>query len=160
MSTSNGNRQDLPAWMQIVDEDAFYNAPAASSPEADAASPAGPPPTAPASAQATEASSGEAQTASPPQDASLLQKLRVALGDSAQLPALHPDHQPVAVGTVRADLNRQLEKAVAVLNTRYAQAVSKPLVLEFAVRRTLRDLQQHDTGSALVQWLDAELPQQ
>ncbi|MFP4228731.1 MAG: hypothetical protein ACLFTE_07890 [Salinivenus sp.] len=165
MPTSNGSPQDLPAWMQIVDEDVFYNAPSSSSPEEEAASPAGPPASSPGTQAAgtqanTSAPSDADATASRTGDASLLQKLRVALGDAAQIPDLKPDQQPVPAGSIRADLNRQLEQAVAVLNTRYAHTVSKPLVLEFALRQTLLDLQKHDTGSALVQWLDAELPQQ
>ena len=47
MTASHEPEPDVPTWMQAVDREAFYNADPSSSPEEDAASPAGPPPDAP-----------------------------------------------------------------------------------------------------------------
>jgi hypothetical protein len=144
----------------MVDREAFYNADPASSPEEDAASPAGPP-TSPQEEEEPPASSASAPspTSSAPSEPSLSQKLRLALDDAGQLPDLRPELQPVSIGAVRADLHRPLEQAVAVLNTRYTAPVSQQLIVEFALRRTLRNLQEHDVESALVRWLDTALPQ-
>lgn len=149
--------------MQAVDADTLYTADPASSPEEDASSPPGPPPdpssgTSPAPS-APEARPSEASPEHSPGTPSLSKKLRLALNQES-LPELNPSLQPVSVGTVRADLKRQLDQAVAVLDTRYAHPVSKSLLLEFALRRTLLNLQERDTDSALVQWLDSELPRQ
>lgn len=157
-SPPNGTDQDLPSWMQMVDRDAFYNADSTSSPEEDAASPAGPP-TSPHDDEGRPDSSASAPapTRSAPSEPSLPQKLRLALNDAEELPELRPELQPVSIGAVRADLHQHLEQAVAVLNTRYTAPVSQQLLVEFALRRTLRNLQEHDVDSALVQWLDTAL---
>ena len=75
------------------------------------------------------------------------------------LPQPDPELQPKIVGRVRADLNRQLEDAVSVLNARYAEEITKSLVLEFVLWRTLLDLREQEEDSPLVQWLDSVLPQ-
>lgn len=169
---------EIPNWMQSVDREAFYNADPSASPEEDAASPAGPPvapsngsakapassaseteaaaPSGPPSSSATREAT-ESSTSASPSAPSLSQKLHLALGDTEELPVPNPALQPVSAGSVRADLKRHLEQAVAVLSTRYTSVVSTSLVLEFALHRTLLELQDHDTDSALVEWLDTKL---
>ncbi len=163
--------------MQSVDREAFYNADPSASPEEDAASPAGPPAApsngssepSPSSASEMEgapdpsdpsASSAPGATASrpaAPSASSLSQKLHLSLGDTEQLPTPSPALQPVSAGAIRADLKRHLEQAATVVSTRYTSAVSSSLVLEYALHRTLLDLQENDADSALVEWLDAKL---
>jgi hypothetical protein len=81
------------------------------------------------------------------------------MADPSDLPEPDPALQPTPVGSVRADLAQQLEKAVSVLGTRYTTSLSKSLLLEFALQRTLRELRTQGEESALVQWLDSVLPQ-
>ncbi|WP_103028924.1 hypothetical protein [Salinibacter altiplanensis] len=140
----------VPGWMKAVDRDMVYSAsptdateqattPSPPSPGREEALPRG-------SAAATEASS-------------LDQKLALSMADPSELPEPNPALQPVPAGSVRADLFRQLEKAVSVLGSRYTATVSKSLLLEFALQRTLLELRTQDNESALVQWLDSVLPQ-
>uniref|UniRef100_UPI000C9F8185 hypothetical protein n=1 Tax=Salinibacter altiplanensis TaxID=1803181 RepID=UPI000C9F8185 len=98
-------------------------------------------------------------SAAPTEASSLDQKLALSMADPSELPEPNPALQPVPAGSVRADLFRQLEKAVSVLGSRYTATVSKSLLLEFALQRTLLELRTQDNESALVQWLDSVLPQ-
>ena len=177
MPASHEFDQKIPAWMQAVDREAFYNADPSASPEEDAASPAGPPAASsngstdsgPSSSSGTESAppssspspSSAPETKGPPATSppasSLSQKLHLALGDTEQLPDLDPALQPVSAGSIRADLKRHLKQAVTVVSTRYTSVVSTSLVLEFALHRTLVDLQNNDADSALVEWLDTQL---
>jgi len=145
--TENGT-ESLPAWMQAIDEDTLYNA----DPNPDASHEADAPPPEYCQPQAT---SGMPDASS---DSSLSQKLSLSMGASSDLPDLDPNLQPIPAGYVRADLERRLRKAVAVLQTRYTGEVSKHLVLEFALRHMLQDLHEQEEESALVRWLDSALP--
>ena len=176
-TVSPESESEIPNWMQAVDREAFYNADPSASPEEDAASPAGPPAassngstdggassssgtaSASRSGSPSPSSAPEAKgpSASSPPASSLSQKLHLTLGDTEQLPDLDPALQPVSAGSIRADLKRHLEQAVAVVSTRYTSVVSPSLVLEFALHRTLADLQNNDADSALVEWLDTKL---
>lgn len=59
----------------------------------------------------------------------------------------------------RADLDKQLEKAVSVLASRYDTDLPRSLVLEFTLQRTLVQLHEQGDESPLVEWLDSVLPQ-
>jgi len=96
----------------------------------------------------------EDKTTNPP-DMSLDRKLSVSMDDPSGLPEPNPDLQPESLGYVRADLNRQLEKAVSVLNTRYESELSKSFFLDVALRQILIDLHMHGEDSTLVVWLDS-----
>lgn len=152
-SSKNGGGDGVPAWMQTVNEDTFYNADPAEEDEEETSSVSSSPSPPPA---ASDRSSAE--TNADGNSESLHTKLSISMGSPSEIPEPDPDLQPEVVGHVRADLNRQLEKAVAVLETRYAKGLSKSLLIEFALRRMLLDLQEQDEGSALVQWLDSVLP--
>ena len=153
MSTSSSplNGDDAtPGWMKEVDQDMAYDAApapdAGPSPRA-AAPPSGIPDEAPVEADAhAEASS-------------LDRKLALSMADPSDLSEPDPSLQPIPVGSVRADLSRQLEKAVSVLDSRYAATVSRSLLLEFALQRTLLELRTEGDESTLVQWLDSMLSQ-
>jgi len=140
----------VPGWMKAVDRDMAYDA---TPPDATEQATQSPPP------------SPEPQV-DPPREAeshanasSLDQKLALSMADPSELPEPDPSLQPVSVGSVRADLSRQLEKAVSVLGSRYAATVSRSLLLEFALQRTLLELRTEGDESALVQWLDSVLSQ-
>lgn len=148
---SNGKGQ-TPVWMQTVDEDTFYNAQTADEGNAD-----------------TSTSSTEAPTDPPPKNSSadspdisetssFDKNLALSMAEPTDIPEPSPDLQPTPVGHVRADLDKQLEKAVSVLATRYASGFSRSLVLEYALQRTLVNLREDGDDSALVQWLDSVLP--
>jgi len=148
----NGNRQ-IPAWMQAVDKDACYDAD--SSDDADTA-PSALSPTEPSSAPAPSNPSPLAENSGA---FSLDEKLALSVAEPTDIPEPDPDLQPTPVGHVRADLDKQLEKALSVLATRYASEFSRSLVLEYALRRVLLSLRQDGADSALVRWLDSVLPQ-
>lgn len=148
---SNG-KGETPAWMQTVDEDTFYNAQATDETSADTSpsspdGPTAPPPNNP--------SSGSPEISG---TSSFDENLALSMAEPADIPEPNPDLQPTPVGHVRADLDRQLEKAVSVLATRYASEFSRSLVLEYALQRTLVSLRQKGDDSALVRWLDSVLP--
>lgn len=150
--TPNGNGQ-TPAWMQTVDEDTFYNA--------ESTDEAGSDPSVRSSTEApTDPSSNNSSSAPPgiPGTSSLDEDLALSMAEPSNIPKPHPDLQPTPVGHVRADLDRQLEKAVSVLATRYATEFSKSLLLEYALQRTLLNLREDGPDSELVQWLDSVLP--
>jgi len=155
-ASQNGD-ESLPAWMQSVNEATFYNAKAG--PSSDGTGPTQRPQNLrgghsdrPASGTSDDGGSGLSQ-------ARFSETLRLSMEDPSNLPDLDPETQPTPAGPVRADLERQLRKAVAVLQTRYLQGVSKSVVLEFALRSVLVDLWEEKNNSALVQWLDSALPQ-
>lgn len=156
MSTSSSslNGDDgIPGWMKEVDRDMAYDA-------ADPAPDAGPSPraAAPPSGIPDETPDETPAEADAYAEASSLdQKLALSMADPSDLPEPEPSLQPVPVGSVRADLSRQLEKAVSVLDSRYAATVSRSLLLEFALQRTLLELRTEGDESALVQWLDSML---
>jgi hypothetical protein len=137
--------------MKAVDRDMVYDA-APSDPREPESQPVSA-----ASRRAEEAPSRDATT--PTKASSLDQKLALSMADPSDLPEPDPALQPTPVGSVRADLAQQLEKAVSVLGTRYTTSLSKSLLLEFALQRTLRELRTQGEESALVQWLDSVLPQ-
>lgn len=152
-SAKNGGGDGIPAWMKTVNEETFYNARPADDEEEE-------PPSAPSSSSAAPAASDRpsVETAADGSSESLHQKLSISMGTPLEIPEPDPDSQPEIVGHVRADLNQRLEKAVAVLETRYTKGLSKSLLIEFALRQMLLDLQEQDEGSALVRWLDSILP--
>lgn len=152
-STPNGGGDRIPPWMKTVSEESLYNAPPADDEEGTAADPSPSPPNSPSPERAPAAPNTKGHRES------LQKKLSISMGFPSEIPEPNPDLQPEMVGHVRADLNRQLEKAVSVLNSRYVKGPSKSLLIEFALRRTLLDLQEQDEESALVQWLDSVLPQ-
>ncbi|WP_103018958.1 hypothetical protein [Salinibacter altiplanensis] len=140
----------VPGWMKAVDRDMVYSA----SPTDATEQATTPPPPSPGREEALSRGS-----AAPTEASSLDQKLALSMADPSELPEPNPALQPVPAGSVRADLFRQLEKAVSVLGSRYTATVSKSLLLEFALQRTLLELRTQDNESALVQWLDSVLPQ-
>lgn len=148
---SNGKGQ-IPAWMQSVEEDTFYNAETTEEASVDS------------SAASTDGSSDAPQqnpfsgTSERSAPSSFDENVALSMAEPADIPTPDPDLQPTPVGRVRADLDRQLEKAMSVLTTRYASGVSRSLVLEYALQRTLVNLRREGDGSALVQWLDSVLP--
>jgi hypothetical protein len=139
----------IPGWMKAVDRDMVYDAAPSDSAKHD------PQPVTAASRRPSPPS----HDSTPPAEASSLdQKLALSMADPSDLPKPDPALQPTPVGSVRADLAQQLEKAVSVLGTRYTTDLSKSLLLEFALQRTLRELRTQGEESALVQWLDSVLP--
>lgn len=147
VNTSNGTDQ-IPTWMKTVDKEALYNA------EDSDASEETPP-------VEDFASSPDAPSpnASPNGDSSSLgQELALAMTDPSDIPTPDPDLQPTPVGHVRTDLDKQLEKAVSVLASRYESDLPRSLILEFALQRTLVQLREQGDESPLVKWLDSELP--
>ncbi|MFB6232288.1 MAG: hypothetical protein ABEL04_14155 [Salinibacter sp.] len=105
---------------------------------------------------------------SPPADASedqgtevskmpLHRKLSMSMGDPSGLPEPNPDLQPEVLGYVRAGLNKRVEEAVSVLDTRYGSGFSKSLLLDVALRQILTDLHTHGEDCTLVLWLDSIL---
>lgn len=156
-STQNGGGEDVPSWMKTVNEETFYNAHPSDDTDDEPSRGSAPSP----SPDVAPPSPDSSQDPTVPEDNEkpLRKKLSLSMGAPSELPQPDPDLQPEIVGHVRADLNRQLESAVSVLNTRYAENITKSLVLEFALRQTLLNLQEQDENSSLVQWLDSVLPQ-
>ena len=140
----------VPGWMKAVDRTMAYDAPHPDATEQATQSPL------PSPGTQTESSREPAPHAA---SSSLDRKLALSMADPSELPEPNPSLQPVSVGSVRADLSRQLEKAVSVLDARYATTVSRSLLLEFALQRTLLALRTEGDESALVQWLDSVLSQ-
>jgi len=136
----------VPAWMKTVDKKMLYNA------EESDASEEEPPADAPASPLPDDASVDV-------DSSSLRQELALVMTDPSDIPTPDPDLQPTPVGHVRADLDKQLEKAVSVLASRYGTDLPRSLVLEYALQQTLVQLREQGDASPLVQWLDSELPQ-
>lgn len=147
-SSVNGDGH-IPSWMKTVDEDTLYNAEPTEAAEEETTSSA-PPPSSPPNDQSSEAPS--------PDESALRKDLALSMAAPSDIPAPDPDLQPTPVGRVRADLDKQLEKAVSVLSTRYAADLSRTLILEFALRQTLFNLREHGEKSVVVQWLDSILP--
>jgi len=141
----------IPGWMKAVDRDMVYDAPSSAPTEQ------GPQPVTTAT-QTPKASSPDSTPSEPSEASSLNQKLALSMADPSDLPEPDPALQPTPAGPVRADLVQQLEKAVSVLGTRYTTDLSRSLLLEFALQRTLRELRTQGEDSALVQWLDSVLP--
>ena len=152
VNTSNGGGP-IPAWMKTVDEETLYDAESTDGAE-------GRPPEK-ASAESPAVSSADDANPDDPSIASdatsLGQELALSMADPSDMPTPDPDLQPTPVGRVRADLDRQLTKAVSVLSARYEADLSRSLLLEFSLRRTLLQLREQGEESTLVQWLDAEL---
>lgn len=148
MNGPNGKGR-IPTWMQTVDKETLYDAEPTDASEKDA----------PAEASAPS-SPGDASIGSPSHDdsPSLSQKLALSMADPSDIPRPDPDLQPTPVGHVRADLDKQLEKAVSVLASRYDTDLPRSLILEFALQRTLVQLREQGDESPLVQWLDSVLP--
>lgn len=145
MNSPNGKGR-IPTWMQTVDKETLYNAePTDASEEGAPAEPSAPSPPDDASVGADSSS--------------LSQELALSMADPSGIPRPDPDLQPTPVGHVRADLDKQLEKAVSVLASRYDAAPPRSLILEFALQRTLVQLREQGDESPLVQWLDSVLPQ-
>jgi len=147
VNTSNGTDQ-IPSWMKTVDKETLYNA---EDPDASEETPP----------VEDFASSPDAPSpsASPNGDSSSLgQELALAMTDPSDIPTPDPDLQPTPVGHVRTDLDKQLEKAVSVLASRYESDLPRSLILEFALQRTLVQLREQGEESPLVEWLDSELP--
>jgi len=145
MTVNNSNGTDrIPAWMRAVDKETLYNAEAPdASEESPSSSPEPPSPSA--------STNGDSS--------SLGQELALVMTDPSDIPTPDPDLQPTPVGQVRADLDRQLEKAVSVLASRYESDLPRSLVLEFALQRTLVQLREQGDESPLVEWLDSVLSQ-
>lgn len=136
-----------PAWMKTVDEKMLYDA------EESAPSEAGSevlPSPSPDDRSAGSPSHGES--------APLNQKLALSMAEPSDIPTPDPNLQPTPVGHVRADLDKQLEKAVSVLASRYDTDLPRSLVLEFALQRTLVEVRKQGEESPLVKWLDSVLP--
>lgn len=152
-SPSSSNGEDIPPWMKSVSKDSLYDV---KDEEVSEKTPPKHPSTAeeatssPENLSATASSSGNSS--------SLRRELALSMEDPSDIPTPDPDLQPTAVGSVRADLARQLKKALAVLQSRYETEISQSLLLEFALQRTLRSLREDGDESELVQWLDSELP--
>ncbi len=148
MNGPNGKGR-IPTWMQTVDKETLYDAEPTDASEKDA----------PAEASAPSPP-GDASIGSPSHDdsPSLSQKLALSMADPSDIPRPDPDLQPTPVGHVRADLDKQLEKAVSVLASRYDTDLPRSLILEFALQRTLVQLREQGDESPLVQWLDSVLP--
>ena len=152
VNTSNGGGP-IPAWMKTVDEETLYDA--ESTDEAEGRPPEKVSAESPAVSSADDANPDDTSTAG---DAtSLDQELALSMANPSDMPTPDPDLQPMPVGHVRADLDRQLTKAMSVLSSRYEADLSRSLLLEFSLRRTLLKLREQGEESALVQWLDAEL---
>ena len=138
----------IPGWMKAVDRDMVYDA-------------APPDPTEHESQPVPDASRGPEEpsrnSVSPTEASSLNQKLALSMADPSDLPTPDPALQPTPVGHVRADLDKQLEKAVSVLASRYDTDLPRSLVLEFTLQRTLVQLREQGDESPLVQWLDSVL---
>lgn len=152
MSTSanNLNGEDpAPPWMKAVDEKMLYDTGRSDTAEEETSAKVqdSPPPENPS-----------AGSPSPDGSSRLRQELALSMADPSDIPAPNPDLLPTPAGHVRADLNRQLEKAVSVLASRYATDFSRSLVLEFALQRTLLALRKHGEESEFVKWLDSVLP--
>ena len=142
MPVNNSNGTDrIPTWMRAVDKETLYNAEA---PDASEEPPASPEPPSPSASTNGDSSS-------------LGQELALVMTDPSDIPTPDPDLQPTPVGHVRADLDRQLEKAVSVLASRYESDLPRSLVLEFALQRTLVQLREQGDESPLVEWLDSVL---
>ena len=136
----------VPPWMKTVDKKMLYNAEEADAPEEEARADTSAPPL-------PDDASVDADSSS------LIQELALVMTDPSDIPTPDPDLQPTPVGHVRADLDKQLEKAISVLASRYDTDLPRSLVLEFALRRTLVQVREQGDESPLVQWLDSELPQ-
>lgn len=155
---SEGNGQ-IPAWMQTVDEETFYNAGTNDEASTDSASSSTAPPTDSRPQDPSARPQAPSSNASQLSDGSSLKKdLALSMAAPSDIPEPVPELQPTAVGHVRADLENQLQKAVSVLATRYASGFSRSLVLEYALQRTLLRLRREGEDSAVVQWLDSVLP--
>lgn len=151
-SRQNGCKDGVPTWMEAVDRKNLYTAtPKTASEEAVERS-------GPSSSDFTSATKQPEKRNEGRPTSTLRKKLSVSMGDARELPEPDPDVQPTELGHVRAELNEWLEKAVAILNTRYEREISKTLVLEYVIRQELVDLQVHDEESPLVQWLDSIVP--
>lgn len=152
-SLQNGCEDGVPAWMEAVDRENLYSAtPKTASEEAiERSHPTSSSDFSSATRQPEKRNEGKTRS-------TLRKKLSVSMGDARELPEPDPDVQPTEVGHVRVELNQWLEKAVAILNTRYERKISKTLVLEYVIRQELVDLQVHDEESPLVQWLDSIVP--
>lgn len=140
MNNSNGEGQ-IPAWMKTVDKDTLYNA-TSSDATKEATSSTSPAPTDPATAS---------------ESSSLSRKLALSMADPSDIPTPDPALQPMPVGHVRADLDKQIEKAVSVLSSRYETDLPRSLLLEYSLQRTLLQLREQGEECDLVQWLDAKL---
>ena len=138
----------IPGWMKAVDPDMAYDAPVSSADR----------PSRPPSPPSGISEDAPRETSADVEASPLDQKLALSMADPSDLPEPDPSLQPTPVGSVRADLSRQLEKAVSVLESRYATTVSRGLLLEFALQRMLLQLRTQGDESALVQWLDSVLP--
>ncbi len=150
-SSSNSLNGDgtIPGWMKAVDQNMVYDAPHPDATEQATHSPS----------PAPEIQSDRPREAESHAEASSLeQKLALSMAPPSELPEPDPSLQPVPVGSVRADLSRQLENAVSVLGSRYATSVSRSLLLEFSLQQTLLELRTEGNQSTLVQWLDSVLP--
>lgn len=140
MNNSNGEGQ-IPAWMKTVDKDTLYNAKSSDATK-EATSSTSPAPTDPATAS---------------ESSSLSRKLALSMADPSDIPTPDPALQPMPVGHVRADLEKQIEKAVSVLSSRYETDLPRSLLLEYSLQRTLLQLREQGEECDLVQWLDAKL---
>ena len=148
VNTPNGT-DHIPTWMKTVDKETLYNAENSDASEGTA------PPEDPVSLP-----DGPSLSTSSEDDPSALdQELALTMTDPSDIPTPDPALQPTPVGQVRADLDKQLEKAVSVLASRYDADLPRSLVLEFALQRTLVQLREQGDESPLVRWLDAELLQ-
>ena len=147
MPVNNSNGTDrIPTWMRAVDKETLYNAEAPDGSAESIADPSSPKAPSPGSPPNGDSSS-------------LGQELALVMTDPSDIPTPDPDLQPTPVGHVRTDLDKQFEKAVSVLASRYDADLPRSLVLEFALQRTLVQLREQGDESPLVEWLDSVLPQ-
>jgi hypothetical protein len=133
--------------MKTVDEKMLYDAGRPNSSEAGAEARPAPPP-----------DDRSARSPSHDESTSLNRKLSLSMAGPSDIPAPEPDLQPTPVGHVRADLDKQLEKAVSVLASRYDTDLPRSIVLEFALQRALVEVREQGDESPLVTWLDSVLP--
>ncbi len=147
-NNSNGNGP-APTWMKAVDEKMLYDTRKSDTSEEETTAEVH------ASAPPDNLPIG---SSSPDESSALSQELALSMAEPSDIPAPNPDLQPTPVGHVRADLDKQLEKAVAVLASRYDADLPRSIVLEFALQRMLVEVREQGDESPLVKWLDSVLP--
>lgn len=152
-SRANAGGDGIPEWMKAVNDENLYTTAPTEEPNENVNEKKSTAPETGLSTTGQRRKNSEIDATAPFQ-----KKLSLAMGDPQELPNPDPDVQPTNVGQVRSELNRWLDRAVAILNTRYDREISKTLILEFVIRRELVDLHVHGEDSPVVEWLDSVLP--
>lgn len=152
ISSSSGDGE-IPEWMQAVSEETYYDSKNKTKSRGEEALPS----FSSRSSAAPPRSNSPAAPKGQRKSSSLEDELALSMGTPEDIPDPDPDVQPTIVGEVRADLDKQLERAVAVLATRYDRTLSRSLILEYSLHRTLTSLREDAEDSPLVRWLDSML---